>query len=76
MPLKVDEGLDVLVIVPPIPLMILHKPVPIVATFPAKVAVVPHIFWFGPAAAIVGTATPVIVTWLDVGGQGALLIVH
>ena len=58
MPLKVDVGLDDVVIVPPVPLTILHAPVPTVGVLPAKVTeVIPHVedpVWSGPALAAVG----------------------
>ena len=60
----------------PLPLMTVHNPVPIVAVFPAKVALVPQTVWFGPATATVGIVTPVIVTWLVDAGQGGFDIVH
>ena len=47
-----------------------------VGVFPANVAEVLHNVWFGPAAAVVGVVTPVIVT-VDVdAAQGAFEIVH
>lgn len=60
----------------PAPLTKVHKPVPTVAAFPANVAVVPQTVWFGPAAEVVGGATPVIVTLLVVEAQGGFEIVH
>jgi hypothetical protein len=67
-----EEG----VVMVPAPLTSVHVPVPIVAVLPANVAVVPQTVCGGPAAAVVGAATPVIVT-VDVDGvQGAFAIVH
>ena len=44
----------------PVPLINVHTPVPTVAVLPAKVAVLGHTVWLGPALATVGAA--VIVT--------------
>ena len=50
------------VVIVPEPLILLHVPVPTVGAFPANVAVVvSHKFWFGPASAVVGVASIVIV---------------
>ena len=53
-----------------------HSPVPVVGLFPFRVAVVAHIVWFIPALAVVGDAVRVIVTWLILGVQLPLDIVH
>ena len=74
-PVTPDVGEEGLVIVP-VPLTKVQRPVPIVAGFPANVAVVPHIVWLDPAAATVGAATPVMVTVEDEAVQGALEMVH
>ena len=39
-PIKVEVGLDAVVIVPPVPLTMLHAPVPTVGVLPARVTVV------------------------------------
>jgi hypothetical protein len=67
-PVNVDVGLVGVVIVPPVPDMILHKPVPVAGVFASNVVEPPHIFWSGPASAVVGSA--VIVT--DVVADPAL----
>jgi hypothetical protein len=41
-PLKTEVGLDVVTIVPPVPLMMLHAPVPIVGVLAASDVVVAH----------------------------------
>ena len=57
-PLSVEVGLVGVVIVPPVPLTIVHNPVPTAGVFPARVAdIVPpedETFWSGPAFAVVG----------------------
>ena len=60
----------------PTPLTKVHVPVPVVGVFPAIVAVVEQTVWFGPAAAVVGAVTPVIVTVDEEGVQGEFEIVH
>ena len=60
----------------PAPEINVHKPVPTNGTLPARVALVAHIAWSGPAAAGVGGAETVIVTVSEEEGQGALEIVH
>ena len=58
MPLKVDVGLEELVIVPPVPLTMLHAPVPTVGVFPARVTDVnPQVadpVWSEPALEVEG----------------------
>ena len=57
-PVKVDTALEVVVTVPPVPLKILHTPVPTVGVLAAKVtSVSPQVaapVWSAPAAAVVG----------------------
>jgi hypothetical protein len=52
-PEKLDVGLEVVVIVPPVPVTILHAPVPVVGVFPARARVVkPQVelpVWSSPA---------------------------
>jgi hypothetical protein len=52
-PLNVEVALAGVVIVPPVPLTILHKPVPIAGVLPPSVTLVnPHVaasVWSGPA---------------------------
>jgi hypothetical protein len=67
-----EEG----VVIVPAPLTNVQVPIPAPATFPASVAVVPQIVWSGPAAAAVGVEVTIILTWSDVDGHGALVIVH
>ena len=74
-PVTVDVGEPGVVIVPA-PLTSVHVPVPDVAVFPASVVPVLQIVWFGPAAAVVGAATPVIVTCEEDAAQGGFEIVH
>ena len=56
--MKVDVALVDVVIVPPVPLMMLHAPVPTVGVLPARVTMVdPQVedpVWSAPAAAVVG----------------------
>ena len=54
-----DVGEEGVVIVPA-PAISVHVPVPTAGAFPAKVAVVAHTFWSGPAADVVGLALTVI----------------
>ena len=60
----------------PLPLTKVQVPVPVTAGFPASVAVVPQTVWLGPALETVGGAPAVIVTWSEVEGHGALLMVQ
>ena len=67
---------DVGLVMVPEPEINVHKPVPVTGTFPARVAVVAHTDWSGPAAAIVGAVTTVIITSSVEGAQGAFDIVQ
>ena len=58
MPDVSDEGL----VIAPAPLINVQVPVPVKAVFPARVGVVPQTVWLGPALAMVGGVTPVMVT--------------
>lgn len=60
----------------PEPLTNVHAPVPVVGVFPARVAVVAHTTWSGPAADVVGGATRVTVTSSKLAVHGGLLIVQ
>ena len=60
----------------PVPLTTVHKPIPTTGALPAKVAVVPHIDWGGPATEGVTVGETIIVSLLVVGRQGGLAIVH
>jgi hypothetical protein len=53
-PVKTDVGLFALAIEPPVPLVIVHAPVPTVGVFPAKVVDIPQTAWSEPAVADVG----------------------
>ena len=74
-PVTVDVG-DPGVVIVPAPLISVHVPVPDDGAFPANVAEVLHNVWLGPAAAVVGELTPVIVTEDEEAVQGALEMVH
>jgi len=74
---NVEVGLFGFVIVPPAPLMIVHKPVPEVGVFAARVAVEPQFPGMsGPAFATVGVPNTVMVTVEEEAVHGALAIVH
>ena len=64
-PVKVDVGLDDVVIVPPVPLTMLQAPVPLDGALPANVTVVnpqvAELIWSAPALAVVGAAFTVTV---------------
>ena len=64
-PVKVDTALEVVVTVPPVPLMILHAPVPTVGVLAANITdVSPQVavpVWSVPALAVVGICDTVIV---------------
>jgi hypothetical protein len=60
----------------PLPLMRVHVPFPTRGVFPAKFVEVAHIVWSGPALETVGTASRVIVTSSEEGGQKALVMVQ
>jgi len=53
-----------------------HKPDPMAGTLPANVAVVPQTVWSGPALAMVGFWSDVMITESTEFGQTPLLIVH
>jgi hypothetical protein len=53
-PLKVVVGLAADTKLPPVPEMIDHAPVPTVAVFAARVALVAQRVWSGPALDVVG----------------------
>jgi hypothetical protein len=59
-PIKVEVGLEGVVIFPPVPLTMLQAPVPTEGVLPARVTVVkPQVddpVWSDPAAAVVGAA--------------------
>lgn len=76
MAVNADVGLLGVVIVPPVPETIVHRPVPTVGVLPANVAVVPQMFWSSPAFAVVGLAVNVITTSSVEAVQGALAIVQ
>ena len=58
MPELGNAGLEIA----PAPLINVQVPEPVKAVFPARVAVVPQTVWLGPALAMVGGVTPVMVT--------------
>ena len=60
----------------PVPLTIVHNPVPVAALLPAKVALVLQTVCPVPALDAVGAANPVMVTVEVDEGQGALEMVH
>lgn len=74
-PVTVVAGLDGLVIVPA-PLTLVHVPEPVAGVFPESVAEVAHTVWLAPALAVVGLATPVMMTSEVLGVQFPLVIVH
>ena len=80
MPVNVDVGLDGVFTVPPVPLTILHAPVPAVGAFAANVTCVkPHVVapvWSVPAFAVVGFLLKVIFTSSVEAVQGEFDIVH
>jgi hypothetical protein len=79
-PVKVDVGFDGALITPPVPLTMVHSPVPTEGELPASVAdIIPPdgvAFWSAPALAVVGPAVNVITTSSDVAVHGLLDIVH
>ena len=76
MPVKPEVALVGVVTVPPAPDTMLQEPVPTKGLFPDRVAVVPQIFWSGPAAAVVGVATKVTTTSSVEAAQGKFDIVQ
>ena len=74
-PVTPEVGEAGVVIVAP-PAITVQAPVPTVAVFPAKVAVVPQTVWLEPAADVVGPPVFVIVTVDEDAEQGAFVIVH
>src|SRR5258707_2420368 len=56
--------------------MTVHVPVPAVGALPASVPVVPHTVWSGPAFAVVGASSLLIVMLSLEEGQTPLLIVQ
>ena len=79
-PEKPEVGLVLSTKLPPDPLTMLQLPVPIVGVFAASVVdVSPHIpepVWSGPALAVVGDCSNVIVTLSVEDVQGEFAIVH
>lgn len=59
-----------------VPVITVHVPVPIAGVFPARVAVVEHNVWSGPAFEVVGGAFLAMTTVSLDGAQLPLLIVH
>jgi hypothetical protein len=74
-PVTVVVGLEGVEMVP-VPLTSVHSPVPVEGAFPAMVAEVIHPLWAGPALAVVGAATPVMITSSVLGEHIPLEIVH
>ena len=79
--MKTVVGFVLLTKLPPLPLIMLHDPVPTVAAFAVRVTdVVPQVgipVWSRPAAAVVGGAFTVMVASAVEGVHGALeVIVH
>ena len=60
----------------PVPEISVQVPVPVTGEFPAMVVVEMHRLWSGPAAAVVGTGSRVIVTSSKDGGQVPFEIVQ
>ena len=75
-PLNEDVGLEGVVTVPPVPLTMLHAPVPVVGVLPASVTEVPQTVWSGPAFAVVGLPVNVMFTSSVEAVQGAFEIVQ
>jgi hypothetical protein len=59
-----------------LPAITVHAPVPTVGVFPARVAVVEHTVWSGPASDVVSGVSPVKVTVSLDDPQESLLIVQ
>ena len=79
-PLKVEVGLAVLAKLPPVPLTMLHWPVPTVGALAARVTWVrPQVVtpvWSGPALAVVGLRLKMITTLSVEAVQGLLEMVQ
>jgi hypothetical protein len=79
-PVKVEVGFDRAVITPPVPLTIVHWPVPTEGELPASVVdIIPPVdeaFWSAPALAAVGFRLKVISTSSVETPHGLLDIVH
>ena len=79
-PVKVEDMLFMFPNEPPMPLTILHEPVPTVSVVAAIVTVVrPQVeepVWSAPALAVVGFRLNVIITSSVEAVQGLLLMVH
>ena len=79
-PVKAEVGLAGVVTVPPLPLKMLHKPVPTDGVFPERVVdVSPHMaipVWSAPAAEAVGFILKVIFTSSNESAQGGFEIVQ
>ena len=75
-PVSPDVG-ELGVVIVPVPETTVHKPVPTLGVFPARVAVVVlHKFWSGPASALTEPALTVNTTSSVDEAQGGLLIVQ
>ena len=79
-PLNWEVGLVAFTKLPPPPLTMLQDPVPVTATFPARVVLVPHTaltpVWSPPAAATVGDWSNLICTLSPLDAHTPLLMVH
>ena len=74
-PFTVEPG-DAGETIVPVPEINVHTPAPTAGVFPAKVADEEQIVWSGPASAIVGFGSTVIVTWSEEDGHVPLEMVH
>lgn len=74
--MNADVGLVGVVTLPPVPLRMLHAPVPMEGAFPARVAEEPQSVWSGPAFAAEGLGVNAITTSSVDEAQGALEMVH
>jgi len=74
-PVTPEVGLPA-VVTDALPTITVQAPVPTAGAFPARVALVAQTDWSGPAAAVVGDGSRVIVTVSLVDPQPGLLIVH
>jgi hypothetical protein len=65
-------------VIVPLPETFIHRPVPEVGMFPARVVdpVLTQIVWLGPAFEMEGSGIPVIVTFEAEAGQGKFVILH